>query len=139
MSAPTLVLAPPPATPAGAGIVPRDVQEVLLGVLVLLRTPEAWLQEEQCLTAAGRPCDPRDRDAACWCLLGALRRVTQGAPGLLGPARRALEAELPEAWSHLVAWQDAPGREHREVLALVQRALRRQTAQVLWTEEVPRG
>ncbi len=89
-------------------------------VRALLEAPERWTQGHMAETAKGSACRSESRHAARWCLLGAVTRSW---------------AELDSDWQDedelsialraytgpdgLIHWNDAPGRTHADVLALL--------------------
>ena len=104
----------------------QEALELLDHMTILLA--RGWCQGLLARLADGAACGVLDPDAASWCLLGALNRVTRSdASGMLVYAwlRRALIEEQPDCGSptrlELTLWNDAPGRTQAEVLALVAR------------------
>jgi hypothetical protein len=86
-------------------------------VRALLEAPERWTQMALARTAEGELCEPTDSVAVCWCLLGAFDHVERGDDvGFI----RFLEKELGGS---VTRWNDAPGRTHADVLALLDRVI----------------
>lgn len=90
----------------------------------LLASPTAWHQGSLAAKANGQACRVNDRDAVCWCLLGAVGRCYAGVEDGLGyysVAGRIAHAVFggSDTSDSISAWNDAPGRTHAEVLALV--------------------
>lgn len=112
--------------------------ETLKAARRLLSVPGAWTTETY--AKDGRGCDvlPEDETASCWCILGALYRVTQHCPNaetnhpdVEDAAQQLLSAGgLPwpsllgtHATERVFRWNDAPGRTQEEVLEVFDKAI----------------
>lgn len=91
-------------------------------VRALLAEPERWTQTYLARDANGVGVNTRDPRAACWCLMGAISHVLNCEVG------KAVEHPLWWDLTELTgtgpaAWNDAPGRTHADVLALLDRVI----------------
>lgn len=88
----------------------------------------------------GTPCEPRDPDAKCWCLDGALLKVLDVECTNVSGAERRPEYEMiatllndaahelfpdriSDEWSPFVHINDAPETTHDEILAVIDKAI----------------
>ena len=85
----------------------------------LLAVPERWTQGWLARDANGVGCPPTSKRAVCWCLDGAMRRVTRNQV-LRGDLDMELRAHLRMSPS---IWND--GSTHADVLALLDRVVQR--------------
>lgn len=90
----------------------------------LLADPNAWTQGAMARGADGGAVTPVGSSSvpACkWCLLGAVAKCYHDRPILGGQVIRAIHQAISklDGAGSLVMWNDAPGRTHAEVLALV--------------------
>jgi hypothetical protein len=81
--------------------------------------PERWCQGALARCSAGKPCDPVDRTAVCWCLTGA-RRLAKNALGAscddvygFALAIECIVNEYPPEWN------DADERAFDDVVKLL--------------------
>ena len=99
------------------------MKEILTRARELLAHEGAWTQGDFAHDAHGNSCDPRERCASCWCLVGALERAAYDSSdpegAMLEGAMYALAAAL--GLDTLGVWNDAPGRTRDEVLQLLDR------------------
>ncbi len=97
---------------------PASVRDVLVKARELIATPDRWTKGAFARTEAGAIVPPDRPVAACWCAIGALRRVTgdTGYRGAFVELQSAADYDLPH-------WNDAPERTHDEVLAAFDRAI----------------
>ena len=108
----------------------KRAKAVLASMRELLASEDAWCQGDIAQNASGEPCLPGDPDACRWCLMGAIDRAgltIENPPINLVLTFLGLEW-LPRHNHHnhgVIGWNDAPGRTHAEVLALINRAGRR--------------
>ena len=99
------------------------VRDVLLGARAILTPRGSWIQGRGALDAAGQEVISTEVRAVCWCLSGALMRAAYDtsnkaeAARLLNAAWNTINDALPGG--RLVAFNDTPGRQHWEVLALL--------------------
>lgn len=89
--------------------------DILREMRELLAEPERWTQSVLAKSKFGNAVTTRSPRAVSWCLLGAHYRVTNGwtASDAWDILQRAAGV------SSLSFWNDAPGRTHAEVLALL--------------------
>jgi hypothetical protein len=101
-----------------------DAVEVLRAVRELLAESEAWCQGAWARDGRGRPVGSTRANAVAWCLVGALAKVrdpsSRGRKRLVEMLDEMLDEMFPVS---LPAWNDAPGRTHAEVLALLDAAI----------------
>lgn len=104
--------------------------EVLTKAKELLSDPARWTQGEWSRDAKGLPSTYRDAGPpVCWCLRGAITRVAGGFDNS-GGAEEIVEeafrgAPHPGQGERMlfVEWQDAKGRTHAEVMALLDNSI----------------
>jgi hypothetical protein len=108
---------------------PKTLAGAFQALLDLLRPKDRWTQRASARLADGTalpdPCVP---DAVCFCVVGAVGRVACELDlssrihfGLLD-ALDAVSPDKPAEIGDAVHYNDAPGRTHRQVLALVKQA-----------------
>lgn len=88
----------------------------------LLAVPERWTRGEFARRADGSPCGSKDPAAQCWCLVGAMCRLDDDpirGMEMLDAIRAATRSDSASVWN------DAPGRTHADVLALLDRVVQR--------------
>jgi len=98
---------------------PLTIAEVLTRAADLIEPEGAWLQGEMAEDADGFEVSAGEPTAVCWCIAGAIRRVSSANPGLYGLARNLLLDHIGES---LVTWNDAPERTQAEVVAALRAA-----------------
>lgn len=110
--------------------------EILKAGRTLLTPPGTWIQGLAAQDREGFGILPEDADAICWCSLGALRRVRQGATVSYAQALLQLVNGMPcqpegdFCLAELVfRWNDQPGRTQDEVLALFDKAIAAEESQ----------
>jgi hypothetical protein len=98
--------------------------EVLRGARELLAYPERWIKGEDAADVIGQPLENGyDEGAVCWCLAGALEKVSGRTQDCgVEPAYQAVDDLIVDA-TNVREWNDAPERTHAEVLALLDRAI----------------
>ena len=105
-----------------------SVLEYLQAVRERLAVPERWTQGEYARDEMGMATGSCCYDAQCWCLLGAVFRESESLDADSNADSEALDL-LQEAVGSkgkgLAEWQDAPGRTHAEVLAVIDAAIER--------------
>src|SRR5678816_4060676 len=57
---------------------PRTVRDVLIAARERIAKPGGWTQRTYARDAAGEPVAPRNRDAACYCAVGAINAAGGG-------------------------------------------------------------
>ena len=107
----------------------RDHVLVALRAARRLLTPKKrWTQAASARNTRGRSVEPVSKAAACWCLMGAIERVTAG-PGSQnnteGMCLMAIRDATPNLRS-IVQYNDQS--THAQVLALLDRAIARRAA-----------
>lgn len=98
----------------------------LKAVRELLAKPERWTKDAYARDADGARVEATDPRATCWCLSGAITKVTPDhATGV--PVWMALSDETERARGGAVVgfWNDRPRRTHAQVLRLIDRAIAR--------------
>lgn len=96
-------------------------------VSALLRDKKRWVQCTEAKDADGHRAYSQDKAAVCWCLSGACLAVYGFTQKRIDAMQKLLAVigtkSRPEdrmAW--LMIWNDAPGREHKDVLAACRKA-----------------
>jgi len=121
----TRVHSPSAHTQPGAA---TTVADILTAAADLIAQPGAWTQlggdddgsgGECARDENGNPVSAVDSDAACWCLFGAIERVTNGHDVRIV---RALEWLTAKRSDDLVGFNDAPERTQDEVVAALRAA-----------------
>jgi len=111
----TLVHSPSAHTQPGTV---KTVADILTAAADLIEKPGAWTQGALARHANGNPVGPAEANATCWCLYGALDRVT-GVRCYEGAAADVLAGMLPGTVS---GWNDRTGRTQAEVVAALRAA-----------------
>lgn len=102
--------------------------KILQGVRELLSDEKRWTRGSYARDRLGRTTHSTSESAVCWCLIGALGKITNHERGARS-AERALERVARRRGREFPAeWQDADGRTHAEVLALLDEAIAREAA-----------
>lgn len=115
---------------------PKTPADVLDAAADLIGGPGAWIQCAYATSGNGLPIEPWSPDATCFCVTGAIARVTGQDVLTIDRHRRNLAArayirlcrtlDVPEPFD----WNDASGRTQTEVVqALRQAAARAREAQ----------
>jgi hypothetical protein len=100
---------------------PTSVPAVLRAAADLIEPEGRWVQGFWATTKRGRAIGYEEANAACWCAVGALMRVSRSAPlDLWYPTRDALERVIDH--QSIPGWNDAPDRTQAEVVAALRRA-----------------
>lgn len=102
--------------------------EILKAARELISVPERWTQGAYARDNQGAPCATTSDEATCFCVRGAVRRVSYSPfVNINFAARIAAYKALEEAGEdgRLACWQDAPERTHAEVLARFDTAIAR--------------
>jgi hypothetical protein len=98
--------------------------EILKGARELLSDPTRWAKGYYAYTADGQQTSPVTPEAACFCVWGALDKVTGT---FFGPdafaAGMYLGNQLPEGWPSLANFNDAEETTHADLLALFDKAI----------------
>ena len=94
--------------------------EILKAARELLSVPERWTKRVSARATDGKSCPIDSPNATCWCIVGALGKITDYA--LPDECTDVLREGLPGS---LVSFNDAPERTHAEVLARFDEAIAR--------------
>lgn len=98
--------------------------EILRASLELLEDPDHWTQGVFARDRAGNSVKPWDPDACRWCMEGAPEKVGFGHPHAVDVTTRLLNDALGRGTNTNAAhYNDATGRRHSEVLAVIRRAI----------------
>lgn len=94
-----------------------NVSEILSKAADLIEPEGAWTQGSAARDANGHEIDPQSREAACWCVYGALDRVA-------GDRFQRGIGFIEEATGQVLisVWNDAPERTQAEVVAKLREA-----------------
>lgn len=93
------------------------ISEILFKAADLIEPEGAWTQGALARGADGEPVEPEDRDATCWCISGALMRLSDGQfYELIKPVERVIGGRI------IPAWNDTKGRTQAEVVAKLREA-----------------
>ena len=98
-----------------------DVAEVLERAADLIEPEGKWTQDAFARTEKGFPIGPREDNAACFCLRGAIIRAGDFSTEREFPAAINRALRLSTA-ARAVRWNDAPGRTQSEVVAKLREA-----------------
>jgi hypothetical protein len=96
--------------------------EVLRGMRELLSEPTRWTQDTNARSSDGDEVLYHSDLADCWCLDGALLKLTRHDGDVYLAVRKALPVDV------LCVWNDAPERTHAEVLELLDKAIQSEAA-----------
>jgi hypothetical protein len=83
-------------------------------VAELLAIPERWTIKAPARDLRGLAVLPRDENAVCFCLLGAICKIYSDETKIEEKTRGYLRTAI-------CTWNEAPGRTHSEVLELVKK------------------
>lgn len=103
---------------------PTKTIAVLDAVRDVLANPERWARRELAYNRLGEPVEPREPEATCWCLQGAINRVTDNRTAQ-NIAHHELRKTLFERGTHLaipsaaVEFNDNPNTTHVDILQLI--------------------
>lgn len=97
--------------------------EILTQARDLISDPARWTRGVYARDAEGRETASRSESAVCWCVHGAIRKVTGSVYDTLFSGRYA-QAALPEGYSEVHEFNDDPKTTHSDVLALFDRAIK---------------
>jgi hypothetical protein len=97
-----------------------DLIETLEGAKNLLLT-KGWTQGVMARNAGGSPTPCQWEDAACFCIMGAISRASEGDDD--SPGFKAIGAFVGSYRRQIAGWNDAPGRTLDEVIAVLNRAI----------------
>lgn len=124
-------------TPSPADALPETTAltpaEVLRRAADLIEPEGAWTKNANARTGkGGRETPPTASDARCWCVIGAIRRVS-GFPlgsAALANTLGAVKTSLPHPWDQrpVHAWNDSSRRRQAEVVAALRKAAARAEA-----------
>jgi hypothetical protein len=97
----------------------KSTLNILEDMLELLTPDGRWTQHVEARNAYGDEVNPWQESAVCFCLAGAARRVGDGgiaidAVNLMAALRNV---------DNIEQWNDAEGRTHDEVLAVIREAI----------------
>lgn len=108
----------------------RQLVEDLKAIRELLSDPAHWTQGTHARDADGNRVDSMSKYATCFCLDGAAQRVTEQRNSYDEYAPRleaihdAFNSCIPENMTcDFVTWQDREGRQHAEVIQLIDAAI----------------
>jgi hypothetical protein len=93
--------------------------------LVKDKLSTGWTQKTCARDKRGLPVASCDREAVCWCMIGAIGRVTDG--DVFNETVEALEAALPRGYGFVSEFNDAEGRKVEDVFALIDKAIERES------------
>ena len=105
----------------------NTVLEQLKATRALLTSPETWIQGNIATDAMSNSVYPGDPTAVCFCLSGALGKVTNVIPNtpfltvpeVFGVVAGALYRDEGDWANAIVWWNDKVGRTHEQVLTLL--------------------
>lgn len=102
-----------------------SIKRVLQKARALLAKKGGWTQQCNARGKSGRPLGYVSRAATCFCLDGALRRVTHGplSKYRYWEVELAVLAVIPRE-EDIVVWNDKPRRTQKQVVALLDRAIK---------------
>jgi hypothetical protein len=97
--------------------------DILRAALELLADPSNWTQRAYARDNLGRNCATWSPNACQWCMEGALYKVGGNSPEAV-QALRVLYLSLPASEQrHPYRYNDAKGRKHSEIIAVMRQAL----------------
>lgn len=98
------------------------VSEILDKAADLIEPEGAWTRNALARRPDGHLIGPLEEGATCWCLYGALDRVT-GVSGYDGQAATALSNVIDD---YVSEWNDRPARTQQEVVTALREAARKE-------------
>lgn len=100
----------------------KTVREFLKCAKTIL-VRKGWCQGKYAVTKSGAPTKTTSRDAAKFCMVGALRRCDgEQLSSMYIDARRLLTDAIPS--SGIATFNDTAGRKKKEVLAMFDKAIK---------------
>lgn len=104
-----------------------DISETLRSMRKLLATPESWNQKSSARDSEGKPVAPELPEAVCWCLSGALARVTYHEP-IRDKYGCRLYREVHDFFDqklnmNMIIFNDDPITTHDDILSLLDYAI----------------
>jgi hypothetical protein len=98
--------------------------ELFAGMRELLADPKRWTKGEAARNASGYFTPPFEREAVCWCLLGAAAKVV-GSDSIFKDVFNTVSCYMQvtnTSYTFTHAWNDADERTHADVLAFLDAA-----------------
>ena len=95
--------------------------DILKAARELLTPKGAWTQWDYARDKNGMSVPSSQDEAKCFCLLGAILRVSRESGCLVGLTK--VEAKLSKVVGNYIDWNDAPGRTQQEVLDLLDKVI----------------
>lgn len=102
--------------------------QILIGVRALLSEPKRWMKGGLAQDADGEDVEPFSQRAQCWCLVGAMIKVTNEALGLPGVdgydlheftayirAQDLMKRVVGDGAGTIVSFNDAPETNHIDI------------------------
>lgn len=103
----------------------KTVAEVLNAAADLITPKGAWIQSQYAADLDGLKCEPTSDRAACFCLVGAVSRISGIDPGNVeaGPLAAAIKPYAEAAYKYgLAHWNDSEYRTQAQVVAALRAA-----------------
>jgi len=97
-------------------------KDVLVGTRALLSDKTKWTQEVFARDPVGTAVNLYSPLAACWCLEGAIGKVSSELGTGMGAAADLLRKQLPDGTS-LIDWNDSKERTYQDVVDLLDKAI----------------
>lgn len=82
--------------------------------------PSTWIQHSYARNRLGLDTSPHDKDATCFCLIGAVRKETRMFEPVYSDTMKALRAKLGDA---IPNWNDVYGRTVADVVQMLDEVL----------------
>jgi len=107
---------------------PTELQtlEDVKAVRALLSEPTRWTGRTNARNARGQKVAFRSDEATCWCIVGAMRRVTS-MTGRVGERFISVCSAIAPVLGldEIIGFNDSPTRKHHEILAYLDAAIAR--------------
>lgn len=106
-----------------------SIKDLLRRAKALISEPGKWTQNADGRTVAGKEVHPKDYNAVCWCIVGAIDRVSTSLSDKDKAVWAFLHVSLPYHeprtlnQSHISLWNDVKERTHDEVMKAFDEAI----------------
>lgn len=104
-------------------IVSQKTMDALHSLKALLAEPHSWTKMALARNAARISVPPTSNDAICWCLTGAMMKVSSGGETQLSLSRLISSGisniVAPYAYRGIEPWNDTFARGHSDVVKLI--------------------
>ncbi len=101
-----------------------STMDALIALKTLLAEPPSWTKGKSARNAEGNRTEPTRDDAVCWCLLGAIYRITNYDCNLFIVINNIMRGLVNN--TAITAYNDNPTTTHADILKLIDAAIEQQ-------------